>query len=113
MQAAREAHTEVEDPDQPEGPGKGPVTKRQHFIVMRHGERIDEVCCFILICHSNASFQYIVMRHRERIDEVCSFIRVYIVMRCGERIEKVRCFIRVRHRNAPVQYIGKLHPMWA
>lgn len=43
VQAAREAHTEVEDPDQPEGPGKGPVTKRQHFIVMRHGERIDEM----------------------------------------------------------------------
>lgn len=69
VQAAREAHTEVEDPDQPEGPGKGPVTKRQHFIVMRHGERIDEVCCFILIRHSNASSQYIVMRRVERIDK--------------------------------------------
>lgn len=41
-QLARESPTKVEDPEHPQGPSKGPATKRQHLVVMRHGERIDE-----------------------------------------------------------------------
>lgn len=36
-------NTKVEDPESPKRDTKGPATKRQHFVVMRHGERIDEV----------------------------------------------------------------------
>ena len=42
-QAMHDAKTKVEDPDSPEGDATGPATKRQRFVVMRHGERIDEV----------------------------------------------------------------------
>ena len=45
-QAARDSPTKVEDPENPESPGstsRDPAIKRQHLIVMRHGERIDEV----------------------------------------------------------------------
>lgn len=42
-QLARESPTRIEDPENPQGPSKGPATKRQHLVVMRHGERIDEV----------------------------------------------------------------------
>lgn len=42
-QAARETQTKVEDSESPQGPDKGPATKRQHLIVMRHGERVDEI----------------------------------------------------------------------
>ncbi len=48
-QAAHETHTNVEEPENPEGVSKGPATKRQHFIVMRHGERIDEVSPVIVV----------------------------------------------------------------
>lgn len=44
-QLARESPTRTEDPENPQGPPKGPATKRQHLVVMRHGERIDEVSC--------------------------------------------------------------------
>lgn len=36
-------NTKVEDPESPKGHAKGPAIKRQQFVVMRHGERIDEV----------------------------------------------------------------------
>ena len=42
-QAMHDAKTQVEDPESPKGDAMGPATKRQHFVVMRHGERIDEV----------------------------------------------------------------------
>ncbi|KAL3136249.1 hypothetical protein ABBQ32_007258 [Trebouxia sp. C0010 RCD-2024] len=42
-QLARESPTRTEDPENPQGPPKGPATKRQHLVVMRHGERIDEI----------------------------------------------------------------------
>lgn len=42
-QAVHDAKTKVEDPDSSNGDATGPATKRQHFVVMRHGERIDEV----------------------------------------------------------------------
>ena len=42
-QLARESPTKIDDPEHPQGPPKGPATKRQHLVVMRHGERIDEV----------------------------------------------------------------------
>ena len=44
VEVAKEAPTKVEVPDDPQGPPKEPAEKRQHLIVMRHGERIDEVC---------------------------------------------------------------------
>ena len=82
-QAARETQTKVEDPESPQGPDKGPATKRQHLIVMRHGERIDEVGRLHCSAHGGRSgygvklldrlvtFQHcLVMRHGKRIDEV-------------------------------------------
>lgn len=42
-QARHDVNTKVEDPESPKGDVKGPAIKRQHFVVMRHGERIDEV----------------------------------------------------------------------
>ncbi len=42
-QARHDVDTKVEDPESPKGDAKGPAIKRQHFVVMRHGERIDEV----------------------------------------------------------------------
>ena len=42
-QLARESPTRIDDPENPQGPPKRPATKRQHLVVMRHGERIDEV----------------------------------------------------------------------
>lgn len=52
VEAAKEAPTNVENSENPEEPPKEPVeppVKRQHLIVMRHGERIDEVPCEL--CH--------------------------------------------------------------
>ena len=43
IEVDKEAPTKVEDPNDPQGPPKEPAVKRQHLIVMRHGERIDEV----------------------------------------------------------------------
>ena len=43
MEAAKEAGTKVENPDDPQQLSTEPAVKRQHLIVMRHGERIDEV----------------------------------------------------------------------
>ncbi len=43
VQARHDVDTKVEDPESPKGDVKGPAIKRQHFVVMRHGERIDEV----------------------------------------------------------------------
>ncbi len=43
VQARHDVDTKVEDPESPKGDSKGPAIKRQHFVVMRHGERIDEV----------------------------------------------------------------------
>lgn len=45
IEVEKEAPTRVEDPNDPQGPPKEPTVKRQHLIVMRHGERIDEVIC--------------------------------------------------------------------
>lgn len=42
-QVKHDVNTKVEDPESPKGDAKGPAIKRQHFVVMRHGERIDEV----------------------------------------------------------------------
>ncbi|DBA67607.1 hypothetical protein WJX79_004788 [Trebouxia sp. C0005] len=42
-QARHDVNTKVEDPESPKGDTKGPAIKRQHFVVMRHGERIDEM----------------------------------------------------------------------
>ena len=42
-QAMHDAKTKVEDPDSPKGDATVRATKRQRFVVMRHGERIDEV----------------------------------------------------------------------
>lgn len=50
VEVAKEVPTQVENPENPEGPSKGPQeppVKRQHLIVMRHGERIDEVLCLL------------------------------------------------------------------
>ena len=59
-QAARESQTKVEDPESPQGPDKGPATKRQHLIVMRHGERIDEVGrpCHCSICYDQVNMDH-------------------------------------------------------
>ncbi len=43
VQARHDVDTKVEDPESPKGNVKGPAIKRQRFVVMRHGERIDEV----------------------------------------------------------------------
>ncbi len=51
-QARHDVDTKVEDPESPQGDAKGPAIKRQHFLVMRHGERIDEVTprYYSLVC---------------------------------------------------------------
>lgn len=64
-QARHDVNTKVEDPESPKGDTKGPAIKRQHFVVMRHGERIDEVTpgYYSLVCKQSQHILTIACSH--------------------------------------------------